>query len=371
MQPFPAVEPIPLPAPVWLFKTLHNLTLSLHFVAVQLLVGGLALALLMSLAARLRRDQALRECSGLVAQRLPIVMAYVINLGIPPLLFSQVLYGRALYTSSILIGFYWLGVIFLVMAAYFLLYRMAYRMEAGRTFEWLGLLALLLVVFVARIYSTNMTLMLRPEAWVEMYRSDPYGLQLVGGDPTITPRWLYMMLSGLTVGGVATTLLGCQYGVNPDMRARFERWGLRGLVIGALVQLPAGPWVLRTQPGDVQTDVAASPFHKVAAWIWFITLLVLIVLAVLRLLKSSPRIRVLPVALALAAYVNVAAMVIVRDGIRDVTLRLKGFDVWQRTVFTNWSVVILFFILFVLGLIAMGWMISVVARAKETEQPYG
>ena len=35
MQSFPAVDPIPLPAPVWLFKLLHIVTLSLHFVAVQ------------------------------------------------------------------------------------------------------------------------------------------------------------------------------------------------------------------------------------------------------------------------------------------------------------------------------------------------
>ncbi len=28
-------------------------------------------------------------------------MTYVINLGVPPLLFAQVLYGRAIYTSSV------------------------------------------------------------------------------------------------------------------------------------------------------------------------------------------------------------------------------------------------------------------------------
>ena len=36
-----------------------------------------------------------------LARRLTVVMTYVINLGVPPLLFAQVLYGRALYTSSI------------------------------------------------------------------------------------------------------------------------------------------------------------------------------------------------------------------------------------------------------------------------------
>jgi hypothetical protein len=40
MQAFPAVDPIPLPAPIWLFKLLHIVTLALHFVAVEMLLGG-------------------------------------------------------------------------------------------------------------------------------------------------------------------------------------------------------------------------------------------------------------------------------------------------------------------------------------------
>ncbi len=49
MQAFPAVDPIPLPAPIWLLKLLHIVTLSLHFVAVEMLLGGLLLAVLLSL----------------------------------------------------------------------------------------------------------------------------------------------------------------------------------------------------------------------------------------------------------------------------------------------------------------------------------
>jgi len=49
MQSFPAVDPIPLPAPIWLLKLLHIVTLALHFVAVEMLLGGLLLAVLFSL----------------------------------------------------------------------------------------------------------------------------------------------------------------------------------------------------------------------------------------------------------------------------------------------------------------------------------
>ena len=49
MPIYPAVDPIPLPAPVWLLKLLHDVTLALHFVAVEMLLGGLLLAILLSL----------------------------------------------------------------------------------------------------------------------------------------------------------------------------------------------------------------------------------------------------------------------------------------------------------------------------------
>ena len=58
MSPFPAVDPIPLPAPVWLFKALHILTLALHFITVEMLLGGLALGLALNLAGRANGERA-------------------------------------------------------------------------------------------------------------------------------------------------------------------------------------------------------------------------------------------------------------------------------------------------------------------------
>ena len=126
---FPAVDPIPLPAPIWLLKLLHIVTLALHFVAVEMLVGGLLLAVLLSL---FRRSPASMVTARALARRLTVVMTFVINLAVPPLLFAQVLYGRALYTSSVLIGLYWISIIGLLMLTYWLLYRFSARLEAGK-----------------------------------------------------------------------------------------------------------------------------------------------------------------------------------------------------------------------------------------------
>jgi len=199
MPSFPAVDPIPIPAPIWLLKLLHIVTLSLHFVAVEMLLGGLLLAVVLSL---FRRSPHAQVAARALARRLTVVMTYVINLGVPPLLFGQVLYGRALYTSSVLIGAWWISVIALLTLAYWLLYKFSARLEASRSAWWAGLSAWVLAGFIARLLSTNMTLMLRPEAWRQMYSDSGAGIYLPTGDPTLEPRWLMMMAGGLFIGGL-------------------------------------------------------------------------------------------------------------------------------------------------------------------------
>ena len=163
MNRYPAVDPIPLPAPVWLLKLLHVVTLALHFVAVEMLLGGLLLAVLLSL---FRTSPVSLVTARAIARRLTVVMTFVINLGVPPLLFAQVLYGRALYTSSVLIGVYWISIIGILMLT--LLDALPVLLRGSRRANLpggLGLSAWLLAGCIARLLSTNMTLMLRPEVW--------------------------------------------------------------------------------------------------------------------------------------------------------------------------------------------------------------
>ena len=67
---------------------------------------------------------------------------------------------------------------------------------------------------------------------------------------------------------------------------------------------------------------------------------------------------------ALVGFLGVACLTLYRDGIRDVTLLTKNYDVWNQPVAVNWSVLILFLVLFVVGLGMLGWLISVMVRAK-------
>ena len=135
-------------------------------------------------------------------------MTYVINLGVPPLLFAQVLYGRALYTSSVLIGSWWIAVIPLLMACYWSLYQFSGRLDKGRSAWWYGGAAFVLAGLIAQIYTSNMTLMLRPEAWAAMYQTSPAGAHLPSGDPTLPWRLLTFFCGALLTSGLWMLWLG-------------------------------------------------------------------------------------------------------------------------------------------------------------------
>jgi hypothetical protein len=369
MTPFPAVDPIPLPAPIWLFKLLHIVTLSLHFVAVQMLLGGLLIAVILSL---FRGSPLARTGARAIARRLTVVMTFVINLGVPPLLFAQVLYGRALYTSSVLIGIYWISIIVILMLVYRMLYRFSAQLDAGKTAWPSGILAWLLAGFVARLLSTNMTLMLRPEKWHEMYTASAAGRFLPMDDPTTTPRWLLMLAGGLFIGGLWILYLSARSTFTAEEKKYMAALGGKIAAVGGIAYLLAGLWANAAQPAPVKAMLAAPPagygfyhYYALGGYLWLVLVAVGILLAAYAWFAKAAVAWVAWAGVLVALLVEIS-FTVYRDAIRDLTLLGKGLDVWDRVVVTNWSVVGLFLVLFVASLGVIGWLVSVVARAEKT-----
>jgi len=367
MNLFPLVDPIPLPAPVWLMKALHIVTLSLHFLVVEMLLGGLLLAVLLPMVARTDTGHA---AAAAMARRLPIVMTYVINFGVPPLLFAQVLYGRALYTSSVLIGAWWIAVIPLLTLCYWLLYRFAAGLETRRQVWWLGLLAWLSAGLIARIFTSNMTLMLRPEVWESMYRTSALGSLLPEGDPTLAPRWLFMLTGGLLIGGLWMIYLSARSTMD-EATSRLLAKGGGGVALAAgLGSLGTGWWVQDALASEVRGGLGANPLYLGAGLAWLALTAAMAGLGGYAAWRpqSSKLLAALTPVLGLLAMLS---MTVYRDGLRDLTLLSKGFDVWQRNVVTNWSVVGIFLALFAAGLAVIAWLLRVVAGAAKTFEGVG
>jgi hypothetical protein len=365
MNYFPAVDPIPLPAPVLLFKILHILTLALHFIAVEMLLGGLALALILNMAGRGKGEAAVvrTKASGELASRLPVVMTYVINLGVPPLLFVQVLYGRAIYTSSVLIGVYWIAIVFLLIGAYWHLYKFTARVASGKSGWPAALVSMVLVLAVSKILTTNMTLMLRPDVWPQMYSQSAGGVLLPPSDPTLLPRWSFMLAGGLAVGGLWMMWLAGKKTIESNVRSFFAALGGKIAVVMLLIQIGAAFWVFSTQPAAVQKGLSANAWYNSAMWSWIGCAIALAGVAAWSASAKSTSTKPGWLALTLGL-VGMLAMTLCRDGIRDVTLGQFGYDVWNRSISANWQVVGLFLVVFVGGLASVGWLVSVVMRAK-------
>lgn len=366
---FPSPDPIPLPAPVWLFKLLHGTLLSLHFAVVQWVLGWLLIGLLWNLWGRSRNDATMVAASTRIAASLPILMTYLINFGIPPLLFTQVLYGNFLYTSSVLIGAWWISIVFLVILTYSTLYAGNARSEQARAWWGFGLLALIAAVAVAKIYSTTMTLMLRPDVWVEMFRANTHGTGLPSHDPTLIPRWLFMLAGALTMGGLALIVTGVRQ-KQSVLEKRFLVFnGGRLAAVGAALQAAAALRVVHTQPIAVLEKLKENAFYHALPSVWIGLAAAVVVLGLLAMARREKVSGVLATAAATAGLLLTATMVIYRDGIRDFTLLVNGgFDVWSMKVVANWPVVSIFLGTFVAGLLAVGWMISIARKATPSKQ---
>ncbi len=366
MNLFPLLDPIPLPAPVWLFKALHILTLTLHFLAVKMFLGGLFLATVFSFLGA--KNPLFRSAAEVLARRLPVVMTYVINLGVPPLLFAQVIYGPALYTSSVLIGAYWLSVVALLMACYWFLYGFSDGVALGRSVWWKGLLAWFLAACISRILSINMTLMINPEVWNGMYSLSPIGGRLPPYDPLLMPRWLFMFAGAGWVTGLWLIWIAGRKTVAAPLNQYLSGLGGRLAAFMILLQAILYNQILSLQPKVVSEGIAANAFIKGDSVAWTVTAVVIFLFALWAAFKK-PCNYLTGYLGALIAVVSIASWTILRDAIRDLTLLSKGFDIWHHEqVMTNWQVVGVFFVTLLLGLWALVWLISVMMRAKPVAE---
>jgi hypothetical protein len=148
-----------------------------------------------------------------------------------------------------------------------------------------------------------------------------------------------------------------------------QRWGGRLLAAFTVVQIGLGFRVYYAQPIAIREVLSDIVFYRMCMFAWLLTAAVLIGFGVLASVRKNLS-WVLAGTVSVMALANVVLLVLVRDGIRFAAFRLSGFNVWDRAVATNWSIVVIFLLVFVGAIAALGWLISVVARATPSEERY-
>jgi len=332
-----------LSAPLWLVTSLHVITLTLHFMFMNFLVGGIIIVIWGKFNDRWN-DPTVRKMIKLF----PTAMALTVTLGVAPLLFVQLVYHRQVYSASIVSGWFWLMIVAAVIVAYYLLYGVSFSKKAGATTKgWLLTVALIGLLYVGYTYSSVFSLAERPDLAMAAYSHNQTGVLLNPDVADYLLRWLHMMIGAITVGGFFVGLLGRD---NPPVQTLGRRFFLWGTVINALVGIA---YLLLL--GDHLT-----PFMR-SAGIWYLTVGIVLALGTLHFYFRG-RFAISGIVLLLA----MVAMVLSRHYVRLV--KLEGhWDPAAMPINPQWSVFTVFLLCFLLALAVVAYMVR--SYFRDREQP--
>ncbi len=338
---------MPLPGPVWLMVTLLLLVFLLHIIAMNLTVGGTAIAIFCAL--HRKTDEFAARLGSDLRKILPVSFAFTVTLGVAALLFVQVLYGNLLYASSILIGAFWISVIPALMVAYYSLYYAKSRLNSTAPL-WLVLIVTLAIGF---IYVNNFTLMLSPQRWLVMYRNSTAGFSLNWTDPTLVPRYLHIMLGAFAVAGLFILAAGAWKRSTPYGQWLLSRGSL-WFAVPTVLNYGVGMWFVMALPRPVLFGLFGTPLAASLIGLGMVFPLAAIMHSLLAV--RTPK-TLLHASLAAATTVlTLIDMIVVRQLVRSEYVS-PFLRISELPAASQWSVIGLFVVLFLAGLITLGWML--------------
>lgn len=360
MEPLLGPEnPLGYPAPYPFLIFFKVFGFSLHMIPMHLWYAGMISLLIL----RWRGGEQARILSLRVLNAMPVIVALGINLGIVPLLFTQVAYYQAFYPATILMAWPWFSVIGLLLVAYYglYLYVIGLRRESLKPYKraagWLSAGIFLVIGF---LFANAFSLMANPEGWKPLWlglqdSGAPLGLGLNTADPTFFPRWLMMFGMALMTTGayVAVDAHFFAAGESPQYRAWARRtaWPLHTLGLVTFALMGTVYFFVTLQPG-VRTMMLEWPGILLTGLTALSPGIPWLLLFLGRRGLSSLQVFLL----ALSQYGVLAFNAVSRQIVQNAELA-PLFDPAAGMVRTQWSPMILFLVLFLLGLGVIGWML--------------
>jgi len=362
----PGLDPLPLPGPAWLLRSLLMLTFFLHLIFMNFVLGGSLIAAVDRLRGRDPARPHPRALAAWFARLMPVSVAAAVTFGVAPLLLVQALYGRLFFTGSILMAWFWLAVIPLLIAAYYGTYFLAFKGDrpggSALAVSWVSAVFFLVIAF---LYSNNMTLMLRPDVFAAKYLKSGAGLSLNLGDPTLYPRFLHMLLGAVAVAGMAVAHYGLfRLRRDPEFGDWAVRHGTVWFLVPTALNVLVGIWWLIALPREVMLRfMGRSPYAAAALGLGSLLGLATLVLMAVWIYASRPA-RLARIAGA-TLVLTLVAMILARDEIRQGMLERSGFRV-NSWVEPQWGPIALFALLLAASLFIVVWMVVVFARSRPS-----
>jgi hypothetical protein len=360
------------PAPYWFLVLFKVIGFTLHIVPMHLWYAGVIVAFLL----RWRGRADARTCSDRLMRQMPIIVAYGVNLGIVPLLFTQVAYYRVFYPATILMAWVWLSIFVLLTLAYYGIYIYASGLrDAGipplkRAAGWVSALVFMAIGFV---FANAFSLMTNLRDWPYLWLTTSVGGAVTGtalntADPTLWPRWLMMFGLALTTTATYTAVdAGLFAGGEGDAYRRWAgRFALRLYSLGIAWLAVTGTWYVfgtwsvavrdRMLSGALFPLVLLTAFGPGLPW-----------LLLMAQVRAGGPTRGSAVATGLAQLGVLALNAVSRQLVQNLELR-PFLDPTAERVTLEWSPLVLFLLLFLAGLGVILWMVTRVVAANRSSR---
>lgn len=345
--------PEAIPAPAWIFQVLDIVTFSLHILLINVLIGSILIVLFskQGKVSGLNREYSL-------SNKIPTLFALGINLGIAPLLFLQVIYGQFIYSSSILMALFWILVIPALIIAYYGSYIFYKKSQKTPILARCALaVSFLLVLYIAFTFVNNMTLMVQPGKWIS-YFSNNRGTILNLNDPAFFPRYAHFLVASVAIGGLFSAIVWNFR--KKQGKKNCDKWIKKGLSIFAIftcLQVFVGIWFLLELPQNYMLAFMGSNMV-------FTIILSLGIILTAGVLFYAFRGKLMATIIHLFAII--ITMVISRANLRTLYLS-EYFTLDQLEISPQYDVMILFFSVFIAGLLIVTFMIKMIIANKEGE----
>ena len=327
-------DPTALPAPPELMMFLLWLTMFVHFSMLGLLFAGLWARAGAEWGKSNRYDIERVHRASVVGYSMTITM------GIPPLLFVQVLYGRFFYSSSISIGYPWLAIVGYLMVGFYALYLARMQWDRAGGPSLLGKLSwgltILSVSAIGSTYSWNHLKSLSETPWLQQVAAAEVPHRLLGYFGAI-----------LMSSGAWALWLGKSWCTDKET-PRGSAWAL---MIGGLALLA---WAPTSTYASCSQCAPAKLLSLVGSGLG-------IAAGVIHLLKERS---ILTRWLASAAgLVGLAGLIMQRETYRLEVLA-PYYSPLAVPIRTQWSAVALFAVTLLAGIATLLWLLTRIRRAS-------
>lgn len=365
----PPDNPIGYPTPFWFIEGFKVLGFSLHVAPMNLWYAGTLIAAIFGIFGRGNA----KLVGHHIARALPFALAIGINFGVIPLLFMQVAYYQFFYPATILMAWPWFSVFWLVMVAYFAvyMYRLAiYRdipSKFGNLSAWLASGIFIVVGF---IFANAMSMLTHAQGWGSTFLHSNVagaatGLALNTSDTTLIPRWLFMFAIALTTTA-AFVLLDAAFlsgSESDDYRRYAGRFASILYTIGLLWFAGVGSWYIF---GTRQFALPAAMGNPVMRIIFPLTAISPGLPWLLIFLQRNGPNRTLATLTGIAQFGVIVINAVSRQWLQNVELAPYA-DLASKPVDPQTSALIVFLLLFAIGVALIAWMLGKVFEANRRQ----